>query len=133
MKTALTFVLVAACGAKPPPEAAKPEPHAELARFHDTLAPRWHAEKGPRRMKDTCDAIPTFQADADALAKAPPPHGTDASLWANGTKELADAVAALDTTCKGNDAAAFEPAFERVHKGFHGLMAVAGDHDAGQM
>lgn len=123
MKTALTLVLLVACGSKQHP-AEHHETSPEMTQFEGTLAPHWQAERGPKRMKDTCEAIPAFSADADALAKAKPPQGTDATMWANGTKELTDAVAALDATCKANDAKAFEPAFERVHKGFEGLMAV---------
>jgi hypothetical protein len=141
MKTALSivFVLVAACGSKSKPApvtAAKPggEEHEammpELAKFHDVLAPRWHAEKGAKRMADTCGALAEFHADADALAKATPPAGADATAWTGKTKELTDAVGALDGTCKANDATAFEPAFERVHVGFHAVLEASGaPHD----
>src|SRR3982751_5277861 len=137
MKTALSvvIVLVAACGGKKSTPAATPtakggDEHAnmmpEVAKFHDVLAPRWHAEKGAKRMADTCGAIPQFTANADALVKATPPAGADAAMWSGKTKELADAVVALDGTCKANDATAFEPAFERVHVGFHAVMEAAG-------
>jgi hypothetical protein len=132
MKTALTFVvvLVAGCGGKARPEADHPDEHGqmapELAKFHDTLAPHWHAERGPQRMKDTCGAMAAFHADAEAVAKVAAPKDVDAATWRNETKELTDAVAALDATCQANDAAAFEPAFERVDKGFHGLLDTAG-------
>ena len=100
---------------------------ASLAKFHDTLAPRWHAERGARRMADTCAAIAQFHADADAVAAAPPPQGADAAAWSAGGKQLTAAVVGLDATCKANDAAAFEPAFAQVHQRFHGLME-AGEH-----
>jgi hypothetical protein len=139
MKIALAFVLVlaAACGGKSASEPAKPEmghdEHGkmspEVSKFHDVLAPRWHAEKGEKRMKDTCAAMADFQANADALAKAAPPAGADAAKWGAGTKDLTDAVVALEATCKSNDAAAFEPAFHRVHEGFHVVMELsAGKH-----
>lgn len=106
---------------------------AELKTFHDVLAPRWHAEKGTKRMQDTCSALPDFHADADALAKATPPRGANADTWTTGTKQLVDSVAALDTTCKANDASQFETAFEKVHVSFHGLLEAAGgehgEHD----
>lgn len=136
MKIALILVLVlaAACGGKKS-EPAKPdmaakggEEHAmspEVTKFHDVLSPRWHAEKGEKRMKDTCAAMPDFQSNADALAKATPPTGADAAKWTTGTKELTDAVVALDATCKSNDATAFEPAFHRVHEGFHAVMELS--------
>jgi len=137
MKTALMFVLVlaAACGSKPastttttPMPETKSEQHAmapEVTKFHDVLSPRWHAAKGDQRMKDTCGAMADFQTNAEALAKATPANA-DAGKWTTTTKELSDAVAALDMTCKGQDAAAFEPAFERVHNGFHSVLETSG-------
>ncbi len=98
----------------------------EMKAFHDVLAPRWHAEKGPQRMKDTCAALPDFHGDADSLAKATPPRGANADTWTTGTKQLVAAVGELDTTCKANDAASFEVAFQKVHESFHGLMGAAG-------
>ena len=67
---ALILVLAAAaCGGKQSaPATATPTPTeetggghqmmhegmpAELTKFHDVLAPRWHAEQGPARMSDT--------------------------------------------------------------------------------
>lgn len=138
MKTALTFAFLvfAACGGK---KAAEPttstktsDEHGtmmpEIAKFHEVLSPRWHADKGPKRMTDTCGALGEFHANADALVAVTPPAGADASVWSVKTKELGDAVGALDVTCKANDAAAFEPAFERVHNGFHAVMEVSGGH-----
>jgi hypothetical protein len=99
----------------------------EVKKFHDTLAPRWHAEHTPQRMTDTCAAIPQFHADADAIAASTPPGGASAADWAANAKQLTEAVAALDATCKASDAAAFEQSFALVHSHFHGLMAAAGD------
>ena len=96
-----------------------------LAKFHETLAPRWHAPHGPERMANTCTAIAEFHAGAEAIAAAPSPDGGNATAWSTGQTQLTDAVAALDTTCKANDAAAFEPAFERVHLAFHHLLEAA--------
>jgi len=137
MKTALTFsfLLLAACGGKkaePTTSAKTSDEHGtmqpEIAKFHEVLSPRWHAEKGPKRMADTCGALAEFRADADALVAAPAPAGADAAAWSGKTKELSDAVGALDGTCKANDAQAFEPAFERVHNGFHAVMEASGGH-----
>jgi hypothetical protein len=143
MKTVLfvVAVLAAACGGKKS-EPAKPvesktemkaEKHESMSpeamKFHEVLSPRWHAEKGPQRMKDTCAAIADFQTNADALSKAPAPAGADATKWTAGTKDLTDAVSALDVTCKANDATAFEVAFKRVHEGFHGLLENGEHHE----
>jgi hypothetical protein len=101
----------------------------ELARFHDTLAPRWHAAHGSQRMTDTCDAILRFHREAEAIAAARAPGKADASAWSTGGRKLTEAVVALDSTCRSKDAAAFEPAFQRVHEIFHGLMEAAGGHE----
>ncbi|HEY5920110.1 MAG TPA: hypothetical protein VIV11_00510 [Kofleriaceae bacterium] len=99
---------------------------AEMTKFHDVLAPRWHAEKGPQRMKETCDALPTFKTDADAIAKATPPEKANADTWTASTRALVDSVAGLEPACKANDSAKFEAAFHKLHESFHGLMAAAG-------
>jgi hypothetical protein len=97
----------------------------ELAKFHDVLAPRWHAAKGPQRMQDTCGAVGDFHANADALAKATQPTGANADTCTTATKALVAAVGGLDASCKANDSAGFEPAFEKVHVAFHGLLGPA--------
>ena len=56
----------------------------EIAKFHDVLAPRWHAEKGPQRMKDTCAAIPDFTR-AWRAREGVPPTGM-ARRWTNATQ-----------------------------------------------
>lgn len=100
-----------------------------LAKFHDTLAPRWHAAQGPQRMADTCAALPELHRDAEAIAAAEAPKQGDPVAWSMGGKKLTEAVAALGATCRSKDADAFEPAFARVHETFHGLMEAAGGHD----
>jgi hypothetical protein len=151
------LVLAAACGSKksePATSTTTSEPtggsdmnkemaehHAEMAKmppeigqFHEVLAPRWHAEKGPQRMKDTCAALPEFHAGADALAKATPPTTANADRWTASTRQLTDAVTGLDDTCKANDATKFETAFEKVHVSFHGVMEQAGgEHEEHRM
>jgi hypothetical protein len=101
----------------------------QLTRFHDTLAPRWHAAHGPQRTADTCAAIPQFHADAEALAVAEAPSKGDPAAWSRSGRKLTEAVVALEVTCKSKDAEAFETAFARVHETFHGLMEAAGGHD----
>ena len=49
----------------------------EVVKFHDVLAPRWHAAKGEQRMKDTCAAIADFKTNAAAVETARP--GTQSS------------------------------------------------------
>jgi hypothetical protein len=99
---------------------------AELTRFHDILRPLWHAEKGPKRMTDTCAAVPQMKTEADAIAKVTPPVPANADTWTSGTRALVASVADLDVTCKANDSAKFEAAFSKVHDAFHALMMAAG-------
>jgi hypothetical protein len=99
-----------------------------IAKFHETLAPRWHTPQGPQRMTDTCAAISQLHTDAAAIVAAPAPDGANAVSWSAGGQQLAEAVTALETICKAKDAAAFEPAFARVHTSFHHAMEAAGGH-----
>jgi hypothetical protein len=135
---AISFVL-AACGGSKPAEPAGPvaehkaggDEHEqlspELAKFHDVLAPRWHATKGPERMKSTCDAMPDFTSGATAIAMATPPKGAE-DAWTDRAGKLAAALQDLDATCKANDATKFETAFEAVHVSFHGLIEAGESH-----
>ncbi len=124
MKLVSLLFVLAACGGGSKPATTvtqKTEGHDDhkmspaLTKFHDVLSPRWHTEKGPKRMTDTCSAIADFQASATEVA----------------SKDLSDAVTALDTACKANDATAFEPAFEHLHTTFHKLME-GGSHEHGE-
>jgi hypothetical protein len=100
----------------------------ELKKFHDVLAPLWHAEKGAKRTADTCAAVAEFQTDAGAIGKTTPPPSTNADTWTAGTRALVAAVGKLADACKANDAAKFEIAFSEVHEAFHSLMGMAGMH-----
>ena len=107
-------------------EMAMPAP---VKAFHDVLAPRWHAERGPKRTADTCAALGEFHRGADAIAAAPAPQGRDATAWSAAGVQLVDAVGGLDAACKAGDAAGFETAFAQVHERFHAAMeASAGEH-----
>lgn len=130
----------AAGSAEPAGSAAAVEPphHAhhlrvagELAKFEESLGEKWHAPKGEQRMKDTCAAIPQMETLAAEAQKAPGPSGLDAAKWTAGTKELADAVGGLKTSCGGTDLAAFEPAFEKAHSSLHALIGMSGGHHEG--
>jgi hypothetical protein len=97
-----------------------------VSKFHATLAPYWHAKQGPQRMTDTCAAIAELRAGADEIVASPPPERSDSAAWSSGGKQLAEAVTALEGTCKASDATAFETALAEVHERFHGLMSAAG-------
>ena len=135
----LLFLVVAACGGsdKPATTTVTPEPakdeHAkltpELDAFHETLAPRWHADKGEPRMKDTCGALADFQAKSAAVKAAPASMGADPAAWTDAGAQLEVSVTGLATACGGTDLAAFETAFEAVHDAFHKAMElVVGEH-----
>jgi hypothetical protein len=129
---------LAACGSKsPPPASAEQGAHSangmemtmspELKKFHDTLAPRWHAEKGPQRVTDTCNAVGQFKSDADAVAKATPPRGANPDDWTSGAKLLVDAVAGLETACtRDAEHTGFDDAFAKVHVSFHHMLEASG-------
>ena len=138
----LISILVAACGgsksepvATPPATADKGHEEsnmtAEVKAFHDSFAPHYHAAKNPERMKGTCAAIPEFTSGAATIAKAPTPAGVDAAVWTDATGKLAASIEGLDGACKANDAAAFDPAIETMHKNFHAVMEAAGGHHEG--
>jgi hypothetical protein len=141
-------LLIAACGgadrageATPTPApAAEPAPaeaghheHAgppELSAFHEVLAPRWHAEAGPGRMKDTCGAIAEFRTRAGAVKAAAAPAGVDAGKWSDAGGALEQSVTRLESACAG-DQASFDAAFGQVHEAFHAAMELAmsgGEH-----
>jgi hypothetical protein len=94
----------------------------EVKAFHDVLAPRWHTERGARRMADTCGAIGELRTGADAIAKATPPERAEPADWKASTRELGQAVTALGETCTANDAGKFEPAFTALHERFHAVV-----------
>ncbi|MCX5741946.1 MAG: hypothetical protein NT062_05535 [Proteobacteria bacterium] len=130
---AMIFVTLVGCGSKAKPAdttAMHRDEHAnlpaEVVKFHDLLSPKWHAEKGPQRMKDACGAVADFTADADAIVKSAAPAHGDAAKWAPSTKELVDAVAAFKTSCEGTDEAAFDTAFQHMHESFHAVAEAAG-------
>ena len=116
----------AGSGSAGAPEVPRDEMPVELTKFHDMLAPLWHMDKGLKRMKDTCAAVPDLRALADAVAKATPPTKANADTWTTGTRALVDAVATVEAACKKKDTPKFEAAFSKVHDSFHFLMEQAG-------
>lgn len=133
IRTALCALALAACGSHHAAPASgeshemmQMESHMtpEMRRFHDVLAPRWHAAQGPQRVKDTCAAVGDFRGDAEAIANATPPRGANADTWTTATKQLVAAVDGLAQVCaQGEQPAGFEDAFARVHQAFHAVLA----------
>jgi hypothetical protein len=95
----------------------------EVHRFHEILAPRWHAPEGAQRTADTCAAIPDFRTGASAIAKTS--AGPDAAAWTAAATDLAARVEDLAATCTTPPAATFEPAFSALHDAFHRVADLA--------
>lgn len=111
-------LLVTACGGAPPatpttPTGAEAGEHhhddsgqpAPVRAFHDTLAPLWHADKGPDRIAKTCAQAKTLQTKAEAT----------------NDKELIAATVALVAECAKDGRADFEAKFGVVHERFHAV------------
>jgi hypothetical protein len=98
---------LSACGGKSPPRSA-PARDA-VAEFHDILAPLWHAEEGPQRVTDTCNAVPELQTRAQAVADARKDQASGS---------LVQAVTELAAEC-GGGRAAFNEKLAAVHEAFH--------------
>ena len=102
---------LSACGGKsPPPPSAAPAKDA-VAAFHDILAPLWHAEEGPQRVRDTCNAVAEMQTRAQAIADA---RKDQASA------SLVQAVTELGKECGGGQAE-FSEKLAAVHEAFHAV------------
>jgi hypothetical protein len=120
--------------AEPAPAKGGEEKHhgklsPELDAFHEILAPRWHSEAGPARMKDTCAAIADFRTRGEAVKAAAAPANAAADAWSAAGAKLVSSVATLETTCAGTDQAAFDTAFSAVHDAFHHAMELgSGGH-----
>jgi hypothetical protein len=136
----IVAIVMAACGGADKqgpttPDKATPveKEHAkltpELDAFHDVLSPRWHADQGEARTKDTCAAQPDMLAKAQAVEAAAAPANVDATAWSAAAAHLTKEVTALGESCAA-EPAMFEPTFHSVHEAFHALMEMQmGKHD----
>jgi hypothetical protein len=134
LSASVLFLLVACGGGETPTTTAPatplaeekpapaPEEHGEhgklspeLDAFHEILAPRWHADPGPQRTKDT---------RAAAVKSAAMPAGAEAAAWSEAGARLETSVVALEVECTagGADQAKFDAAFSAVHDAFHHAM-----------
>ena len=123
-KPMILFVLLAACGGSQkvaePPTAPAPTPEKAIGDFHDVLAPLWHADPGPQRTADTCQAAPKMVTLADDVVRSSTP------AWAEKANALKTATAALVEEC-ATTRAAFDTKFHEVHEAFH-ATAETGPH-----
>jgi hypothetical protein len=138
----LAALLVAACGGKsgstaattPPPahdhhaehhhgegeEHAHGAPGTPVARFHDVLAPLWHAPEGAQRVTDTCARAGDLHGLAQGIVDAGAPAGAAAD-YLDGAKILVEACAALHAECETPARAEFVARFAGVHDAFHAV------------
>ena len=96
---------------------------AEMAAFHDVLAPLWHVEPAQARMDKYCaDAnVEAVSVPADALVAAPAPAGVDAEAWATTVGRMGNEFADTFGACS-LDLATFDATFGAAHDLFHDLM-----------
>lgn len=128
-----------ACGGKSAPATATTEhghaghhgdaPHEhdfppEVAAFHDTLAPLWHATPGAQRTEDTCTATGELDQRAEHLQNAAPPAGVDADAWAEKLAALREVLSDLSDDCVADRLDTFEADFTALHDAFHALIAL---------
>ena len=109
MRNALFLLLFACGGAQHPEHEEHAEHHGDMSPavhdFHETLAPLWHAPKGPDRVTKTCDNAATLQSKAKATNDA----------------GLVSATDALAAECAKDGRPDFEAKFSAVHESFHKL------------
>jgi len=114
MIIALALAVATACGGNKDSDSKPEADHHEhemenmspaLARFHDLLAPLWHAPPGTARVQSTCEAIGDFKKRAADVPNA---------------QDLTAAIGELEKVCiaKGSDKD-FDAAFGKVHDAFH--------------
>lgn len=101
---------------------------APLKAFHDTLAPLWHAPKGPDRVAKTCAQAMTMNDKASAIGAAPPPVKGDAAAWKAEAGELSGATRALVAECETEGRPKFEERFAAIHEHFHKVMELSSSH-----
>ncbi len=101
-----------------------PELTPEMTSFHDVLAPLWHADAGPDREANTCNASSGMLNAGAKIQDAPTPEGVAQADWEANVQVLMLSIVDLQDTCSGTgkDGMTFDQAFGAVHDGFHGLM-----------
>jgi hypothetical protein len=95
-------------------------PGGPIDKFHEQLAPLWHAPESPKRVTDTCAAAGTLHGLANDIVMAGAGEGT-APDYLDATHKLVDAVAALHKECGTADRKDFAAKFAAVHEAFHAV------------
>ncbi len=102
------------------PEHAHGAAGGPVDKFHEQLAPLWHAPESPQRVTDTCAAAGTLHGLANDIVKAGAPEGA-APDYLDAAQKLVDAVAALHVECGTAERKEFGARFAAVHEAFHGV------------
>lgn len=132
--------LVAGCGGKSAPATSTIEHSdsmhdehagmpADVTRFHDELAPLYHAAPGPDRVEAACGAMGDFNELIGNLEQAPPPADVDAVAWGERVGELRGSIGAFGIDCVENDRKEFDARFETLHDSFHALIELLPHHE----
>jgi hypothetical protein len=95
-------------------------PGGPIAKFHDRLAPLWHAPEGAKRVTDTCAAAGELHGLANDIVMAGAGEGTKPD-YLDATHKLVEAVAALHKECGTADRKDFAARFGAVHEAFHAV------------
>jgi hypothetical protein len=95
-------------------------PGGPIDKFHEQLAPLWHAPESPKRVADTCAAAATLHGLANDIVMARAGAGT-APGYLDATHALVDAVAAMHKECGTADRKNFNAKFAAVHEAFHAV------------
>jgi hypothetical protein len=91
-----------------------------IDKFHEQLAPLWHAPESPKRVADTCAAAATLHGLANDIVMAGAGEGTKPD-YLDATHKLVETVAALHKECGTADRKDFAAKFGAVHEAFHAV------------
>jgi len=95
----------------------------EMTAFHDVLAPLWHAEAGPARVDDTCEASGNMLDLGAGIQDGMLPEGVAEAEWQPAVQTLMISITHLQDACpQVPGGVTFEDAFTGVHDSFHGLL-----------
>lgn len=100
---------------------------ADLAAFHDVLAPVWHSEVTPKPACPNSSKLFIASENIDPMAA---PEGVDPDAWMEAADLLLASALQLSQACNqmGDDAAAQESLIE-MHDRFHALVALIGHEE----
>jgi hypothetical protein len=92
--------------------------------LHETLAPVWHADKGPARTQRACDDAKKLADQAAAVAAMAKPDAAkgDAAAWKADAAALVDTTKGLEAACAKDGRPDVDAQLGAVHEAFHKLV-----------